>query len=122
MRSALRFGIGAAVLVALVGYGLSAGEAKYTIKEVMAKAHKGGMNSLLAKATAGKATKEQVKELVDLYESLGANKPPKGDEEAWKKKTDELLAAAKAFANNEEGSKEKLKKAADCGGCHKIYK
>jgi hypothetical protein len=120
MRSTLRFGIGAVALMALVGYAMSLeGEAKHTIKDVMQKAHKGG---LLKKAVDGKASKDEVKDLVELYESLPANKPPKGDEKAWKEKTEALISAAKAFAANEQGGKQKLQKASNCKACHDTFK
>jgi hypothetical protein len=98
-----------------------AAKPKYTIKEVMKKAHQpdGG---LLKKIVAGEGTKEDAAELVDLYTVLGQNKPPKGEPGSWQEKTGELLAAAKAVVENKDGSKERLKKAADCGNCHKEHK
>ena len=43
----------------------------------------------------GEASAEEKKQLVELYEALAANKPPKGDEASWKEKTAALVAAAK---------------------------
>jgi hypothetical protein len=94
---------------------------KYTIKEVMKKAHlpDGG---LMKKIVAGEGTKEDAEQLVELYTALGQNKPPKGEPGSWEEKTGELLAAAKAVVEDKPGSKERLKKAADCGNCHKEHK
>jgi hypothetical protein len=92
---------------------------KYTIKQVMEKAHK---NKLLNKVAEGKATEEEVKELVDLYRALGKNQPPKGEAEAWKKKTVALLKAAEEVAEGKEGAGERLTKAANCANCHKEHK
>lgn len=86
---------------------------KFEIKEVMAKAMKGG---LCKKVADGKATDEEKKELVELFEALAANKPPKGELSDWKAKTKALVDAAKA------GDGSKLKAAANCAACHKLHK
>src|SRR4030095_10850772 len=89
---------------------------KYTIKEVMDAAHKKG--KLRDKVTSGMASDEEKKQLVEYYEALAANKPPKGDDASWKEKTAELLAAAKEAA---AGNLDKLK-AINCGACHSAHK
>lgn len=87
---------------------------KVTIKQVMKKAHsKGGLRD---KVIAGDASAEEKKELVSLYEALGRNTPPKGDEAAWKDKTKALVEAAKA---NDVAA---LKKASNCAACHSEHK
>jgi surface antigen len=88
-------------------------EPKYKIKEVMAKAMKGGLCGKVAK---GEASAEEKKELIELFTALAANKPPKGEEASWKEKTEALLKAAKA----DDGKA--LKKAANCAGCHAAHK
>ncbi len=93
---------------------------QYTIKEVMKRAH--GKNNLVKKIALGTATAEDKKELISFYESLGKIVPPRGDADAWKKRTTELLAAAKEAV---EGGKEKfprLRKAVDCQTCHDAHK
>ena len=95
---------------------------KYTVKEVMKLAHKGGDSSLAKKIAAGKGTDEDKKKLVDLYTSLAADKPPKGELDDWKERTTDLLDAAKAVADGKDGATDKLKKAMDCGGCHEAHK
>ena len=93
-------------------------EPKYTIKEVMEKAHKSG---LWKKVAAGDAGKEDREELAELYVSLSENKPPKGDEKDWKKRTGTLVKAAKAAVKEAEDGK-KLKKLVNCAACHKLHK
>jgi hypothetical protein len=93
-------------------------EPKYTIKEVMEKAHKSG---LLKKVASGEAPKEDREELVELYVSLSENKPPKGDAKDWKKKTTAMVKASKAAEKNAEDGK-KLSKIVNCGACHKAHK
>lgn len=92
---------------------------KIKIKDVMAKCMKGG---LCKKVADGGASAEEKKELVEMFTALAANKPPKGDEKSWKDLTGALVKAAKECAEDKEGGPANLKKAADCGACHKIHK
>lgn len=92
---------------------------KFTSKEVMAEAHKKG---LLKKVQAGTATDEEKTKLVELYEALALNKPPKGEAESWKAKTDALVAAAKAAKAGEADAGKKLEAASKCGACHSVHK
>ena len=92
---------------------------KYTIKQVMAKAHK---SKLINKLAEGKGSKEEAQELLDLYKALGANKPPKGDLEGWKKKTVEMVEAAQDVVDDKPGAGQRLQKAANCAACHKEHK
>jgi hypothetical protein len=92
---------------------------KYTTKEVMQKAHKGG---LMKKVSEGKATPEEKKQLLEFYEALAANKPSKGDEADWKVKTSAIVAAARAAAEGEAGAAEKLAATVKCMECHQAHK
>ena len=92
---------------------------KYSIKDVMQKAHKGG---LMKKVSQGKATPEEKKQLIEFYESLAANKPPKGDEAEWKVKTTAILAAARAAAEGDEATAKKLSDTVNCMECHQAHK
>ena len=111
--------------VSLVAIGLVfAADAKYTIKEVMQKAHNDG---LLNKVKDGKASKAEKDRLLELYTELGKNKPPRGDEKAWKQKCDAILAAAKemVLAKNEISAKagyDKLEMAVNCQMCHNEHR
>lgn len=92
---------------------------KYTIKEVM-KEHKKG--ALKDKAVEGTATAEEKKKLVELYEEMGKNKPPKGDAASWKKLCDALVKAAKEVEEGKKEGVDNLKKAVNCAACHKDHK
>lgn len=94
---------------------------KFTIKEVM-KAHKGGPKSLRAKVLAGKASEEEVKELVALYHALAKNTPKKGDKEVWAELTGKIVKAADGVAKGDKAAAKALAKATNCGGCHKMFK
>jgi hypothetical protein len=92
---------------------------KHSIKDVMKVCMKGG---LCAKVAKGEASDEDKAKLVECFTALAANKPPKGEEESWKAKTDALLSAAKAAAEGKDGAGDKLKAAANCMECHKAHK
>jgi len=112
-----------AALAMLAGVGTSAvGDGKYTIKEIMAKAHKGGNKSLISKAASGMAEKKDVENLLEMYQELAKNKPPQGEAASWKSKTDALVSAAKELKEGKEGAGKKLQKAANCMGCHSVHK
>ncbi len=112
-----------ASLAILAGVGTSAvGGGKYTIKEIMAKAHKGGKKSLLFKIAAGMGEKKDAEQLLDLYQELAKNKPPQGEAASWKKKTDAMVAAAKEVVAGKEGSGKKLQMSVNCMGCHSVHK
>jgi len=85
---------------------------KYTIKEAM-KLHK---DKLHEKFEKGEASKEEKEKLLEAYESMVKQKPPKGDEKDWKTKTEALVKAVK------DNDKEALKKAVNCGACHGAHK
>lgn len=92
---------------------------KFKIKEVMAKCMKGG---LCKKVADGDASADEKKQLVEMFTALAANKPPKGEAESWKALTSALVKAAKECAEDKDGGPAALKKAADCGACHKVHK
>jgi hypothetical protein len=95
---------------------------KYTIPEVMKKAHQGKM-ALLKKVTSGKASDAECKDLLEMYQALAKNKPPQGDAESWKKKTDALVEGAKLYVDGKkDDAVTKLNGASNCAGCHKVHK
>jgi hypothetical protein len=106
-----------------------------SIKDIMAKAHKGG-DALLARLlkaiksddTDWDTVQKQTRELLDLGTALGKAKPSKGDQASWDRLTRAYVDNAKDL---DEAAKKKDKKtvAADlkkiqgmCSGCHKPHK
>ncbi len=89
------------------------------IKEVMKTCMKGG---LCKKVQDGGASDEEKKKLLAMFQDLAKNKPPKGDEEGWKKKTAALVEAAQAIVDKKEDGVAKLKTAANCAACHGAHK
>lgn len=94
-------------------------EGKYTIKDVMKKAHKDG---LLKKVLGGNAGEVEKKDLLKLYQALRENEPPQGDAEAWKTRCDAIVEAAQGVVDGKESAAASLKKATDCEACHKEHK
>ena len=97
---------------------------KYKIADIMAKAHKGGEKSLRNRVLAGKVSDKELKQLVELYVELGKATPPKGTKEAWKKKTDAVIAAVKKVEANpsDKAALAALGKATACSACHDEHK
>ena len=104
----------------LVGLSVRADDPK-SIGDIMKAAHGGGASSLRAKVTGGKAEKEDKEMLLALYQDLAKNKPPKGAEAAWKKKTDAILKAAQEVVDGKK-SETKLANATNCKACHDAHK
>ena len=111
---------GALAFVTLVGLNLRAADDPKPIKEIMGKAHKDG---LLKKVSSGKASDDEKKELLALYEDLAKNKPPMGDEADWKTRTEAMVKAAKAVVDTgDKKSETALGKTVNCAACHKLHK
>lgn len=124
MRLDMRLAVAAMALSALAGIGVLAADSakpKYTVEEVMEKAHDRS-TGLLGKVIDGKATEKDKKDLVEMYVSLAQFKPSRGEAASWKKKTEALVAAAKDTVAGKEGATKKLKAASSCSGCHKDHK
>lgn len=113
MRNFVSMGLAVALMSAGLLWADDKDKPKYTTKEVMKLAHK---EKLLNKVMEGKASDDEKKKLVELYEAMAANKPPKGDADNWKKLNDALVDAAK------KADADALKKASNCGACHSAHK
>jgi hypothetical protein len=93
---------------------------KYSIKDVMKKAMKGG---LVAKESKGTATDEEAKTVLAMFKDLSAATPPKGDEESWKMKTKALVDAAQLYVDGKKSdAAAAFKGAANCMACHSSHK
>lgn len=97
------------------------GKPKYTIEDVMEKAHDED-DGLLKKVIGGKSEKKDRELLLELYTALGQNKPPKGSADSWKEKTGKILKAAQTLVKDEKEGIELLKKAVNCKACHDIHR
>ena len=105
------------------GGGGGGGAPKYTIEEVMEKAHKGKEKSMFSRVVAGKGSDEDKKHLVEYYEAMLANKPPKGEPADWAKRNEAILAAAKKVqSGDDQKNLAALKTAANCKQCHDVHK
>jgi hypothetical protein len=95
---------------------------KYTIKDVMKKAHD-KKTGLLNKVKAENATDAEAKQLLEMYVALSQNKPPQGDADSWKKKTDALVEGAKLYVDGKkDDAVTKLNGASNCKGCHSMHR
>ncbi len=94
-------------------------KAKHEIKQVMQKAHK---DKLRDKILKGDASQQEKLDLLDLYISLVENEPPKGDIDSWHKLAGGVALAAAKVAVGRDGATAELRKATNCGACHKVHK
>jgi hypothetical protein len=94
---------------------------KYTIKEVMKKAH--GKDGILNKVKSEKASDAEAKTLVEMYVALSKSTPPKGDADDWKKKTGAMVEGAKLYVDGKkDDAVTKLNAATNCKACHAQHK
>jgi hypothetical protein len=126
MRTVKHFVLATLTLGALGGvaaYQAADGEKpKHTIEEIMGKAHEGKQKSMFSKVVTGKASGDQKKELLSLYEDLAKNKPPKGSPEDWKKRTTAMVGAAKEVVADKPDAGKKLAKVVQCKACHDLHR
>lgn len=97
--------------------------ATLTLGEIMVQAHvtprgRGTRDNLDSKMLDGKATADEKERLLALYTELSYRRPPKGDAEAWAKRTTALVDATKDVLAGKEKAAERFRKAQDCKGCH----
>lgn len=94
-----------------------------SIKEIMNEGHK-GKSALCGLASTGKASREDVKKLLAMYEDMGKCDPPKGDKAAWKKKCDALVVAAKKLEADptDKAAMKEYSAAVNCKACHTDHK
>lgn len=92
---------------------------KYTIEEVMEKAHKDG---LMKKIVAGEGSPEDKAQLLDLYLSLLEQDPPQGDATDFHEKAATAVVAAARVVVGRDGAEEALTRAVNCAACHKDHK
>ena len=116
---------GAALSVALFSPNtFAASKDEEIIKEVMKKYHKApqGQDTVAKKASMGKASPEEIKQLVEAYTKLTKAKPSKGDNASWTEKSSKLLAATKALEKGDANGVNLYKEASNCKACHSVHR
>ncbi len=93
------------------------------IEKVMKDGFK-GKTSPIAKLVGGESTPEETKELAALVKQLHGTKAPKGEQDAYEKKVNELIAALDVVAGGDtsEAAIGRLKTAQNCKACHGDHK
>ena len=110
------------VFVALAAFASFASAKKSEQHEIFEEIMKKGFKStkekpaLLKKVVDGTATVEEKTKLAEYIKKLVTLKPPEGDADSWKKKTQALNAAMM------KNDLKALKVASDCKACHKVHK
>ena len=116
--------VGSTLAILLVSSAVAENKAKLTAKEVMQKFHKApkDVDPVCKKASEGKATKEELAQLVAAYRDMASDKPVKGDAASWKEKSAALLAATEALQSGAADGVAKYQAAVNCKGCHSVHK
>ncbi len=100
-------------------------EPKYSVRDVMRQAHRKpdkNTPTLADKVITGKADKDEQAKLLELYVALTANKPAKGDADAWKERSAAITEAIKAVQSSKENAGVDLQKAMNCRACHMAHR
>jgi hypothetical protein len=135
----------AAAVAVVVGVGVTAMSASTSraadedspIATVMKKAFKGAGGrpgpgaaagnkekkpSLVQKAVEGKASPDEIKQLLGYCQELTKQKPPKGEQADWDTRTGKLVSAVELLSKGDKSGGPQLKAAANCKECHKLHK
>jgi hypothetical protein len=94
------------------------------IKQVMQTYHKApkGVDPICKKASDGKASPTEIKNMLAAYRTMAKSKPPKGDDASWKEKCDKLVSGTEALASGAPDGLAKYKEAVNCKACHSAHK
>lgn len=130
IRAGLFAGMGIVGMLATYGMAISANNADADIHDVMKKSFgKGGLKSQLSAAVKGEKWEDAAKlakEMNDLGEALGKNKPPKGDVKSWDKLCKGFAKATQGIlAGAEKKDAKAIAKAMStikCMTCHDAHK
>lgn len=114
-------GILTAALMISASFALQADEDHEKIEKAMKDAFK-GKTSIVAKASAGQASQEEIAKALKYWKDLASAKPPKGEMESWKKLTAAGVKAATALSEGKPNAADAFKKAANCKACHSKHK
>ncbi len=91
------------------------------IHDVMEWSHK-GKESIASHVKDGKGTDEEIEMLVIYYNFMAKQKPPEGDMDSWKSKTDALVKAINKVQKKDASGVAEFKEAVNCKACHNVHK
>lgn len=116
--------ITAFALALMAGSALVRAEDKSPMAVFMKQYHSApkGTDPVCKRAIDGKASKEELKKLVEGYALMAKTKAPKGDAASWKEKTTALLEASKSLQKGDADGAAKYKEAVNCKACHSVHK
>lgn len=111
------------ILAAVIAAMASAATAADVIGDVMKKYHKApqGTDPVCKKASNGTASAAELAELLQAYQTIAKESPPKGDAESWKSKTGALIAGVSKLQKDPKDASA-YKQAVSCKACHTVHK
>jgi len=81
-----------------------------------------GEKKISEKIIEGTASEEEIKKTLELYKAALDEKPPKGEQAAYKEKMTKLIAATEDVAAKKDGAAAEYKTAVNCKACHNDHK
>jgi hypothetical protein len=135
VRCAVLAAFGVALVAFSSGQTTAANADDPTIKQIMQKVNGGKGVSLCKACNDGVKAEEpkwdelavKAKTLVPLAKAMSKNKPPKGDEDSWKKFSEGYAKAAEDFEaavdkKDAKAAQTAMATIADCRGCHTAHR
>ncbi len=111
-------GIGSVILALLM---LGAASQAKTVKEIMARTHK-GRDNIASEVRNGLGTPDDAKKLLAEYRTLASLKPPLGDEASWKRRTGAVIAALTDLVDKKPGAVDRVHSTTECRFCHEAHR
>ena len=81
-----------------------------------------GEKKLNEKIMEGTASQADIEKALAMYKAMADTKPPKGDPDAFKVKTNKLIAATEEVVAKKPDATEHYKMAVDCKACHSEHR
>lgn len=93
-------------------------------KKAMKYAHKApqGEKKLNEKIADGTATDEEIRKALELYKAMVDDKPPRGEQAAYKEKVVKVIAATEELVAKKKEGVAHYKEAINCKACHSEHK
>jgi cytochrome c2 len=112
------------LLLVLVVICTSSVFASEVIEDAMKKYHKApkGQDPVCKIVANGKASTEQIAELLTAYQAMCKEAPPRGEKADWVKKCQAVIASLKKIQGGDTAGAEEFKKASNCKACHSEHK
>ncbi len=120
----LKLLLSAVACVGIASFAIADDDKNYEIIAKVMKEGLKGKTSPLAKTINGEASDEEIKDLFELVKTMEDTKAPKGEQDAYDEKVNQLIADLEKIAGGDKGDEAiaALKKSSNCKACHSDHK